>query len=87
MKTIEAVSIEHNGVIKQAVVLECRIVSDNLKNIGSFYYAMYTAEGETLVQGNIPIVGVDYELWDSNEYAWSWVANKLSLTIIGDYLI
>jgi hypothetical protein len=30
--------------------------------------------------------GDDYDAWETNEYAYDWVAGQLNLTIIGDYV-
>lgn len=32
------------------------------------------------------MTGEDYENWDTNDYAYSWVASKLNLVITGEYV-
>jgi hypothetical protein len=32
------------------------------------------------------MTGADYLAYQTNQYAWDWVANQLNLTITGDYI-
>jgi hypothetical protein len=32
------------------------------------------------------MTGADYDAWETNEYAYDWVAAQLNLTITGDYV-
>jgi hypothetical protein len=32
------------------------------------------------------MTGEEYQAWQTNEYAYDWVAAQLNLTITGDYL-
>jgi hypothetical protein len=38
-----------------------------------------------LSQGNLIMNGDDYQAWETNEYAWSWVAGKLGVVITGEH--
>jgi hypothetical protein len=41
---------------------------------------------QQLAQGNLTMSGDDYDAWETNDYAYDWVAGQLNLTIIGDYV-
>ena len=41
---------------------------------------------QQLAQGNLTMTGEDYQAWQTNEYAYDWVAGQLNLTITGDYV-
>ena len=93
MKQIESVSIWKNGESQEANLLNAYIINDNLATSCSFYYqlcssgegteAMPLVIGQTLADGNITMSGEDYLNWDdSNDAAYSYIAEKLNLTII-----
>jgi hypothetical protein len=41
---------------------------------------------QQLTQGNLTMQGQDYDDWQTNEYAYDWIAEQLNLTIVGDYV-
>ena len=93
MKQIEPISIWKNGESFEANLLNAYIINDNLATSCSFYYslcssgegteAMPLIVGQTLSDGNITMDGETYLAWDGdNNYAFSYIAEKLNLTII-----
>ena len=93
MKLIEPVTIWKNGESQEANLLNVYITNDNLESSCSFFYSL-NAGGEgtdsmplvvglTLAEGNKTMSGQDYLDWDnSNEAAYSYIAEKLNLTLI-----
>ena len=99
-KTIQPVSSWQNGEEKEATQFVLSSSYDNLSTSATFQYqlneiistptppspmyAMYN----TLVNGSLTISGQDYLDWDAasdaNEWAYTWAAGKLNLTIIAD---
>jgi hypothetical protein len=84
MKTIEPIQIWQNGQTKTASVLNAYVISDNLKDSATFYYALLTADNDQLAQGNLTMSGEDYVGFISNDYAFDWVATQLNVVITGD---
>lgn len=87
MKTIQPISIWQNGQTKTASVLNAYVISDNLKDSATFFYALQTAEGDQLAQGNLTMSGEDYVGFISNDYAFDWVATQLNVVITGDVTV
>lgn len=93
MKTITPVSVWFNGQEVQASVLNASCSLDNLVNLATFNYQLlqiitidnleYTVP---VVNGQLTMSGADYDAWETNEYAFNWVATQLNLTITGDYI-
>lgn len=86
---IQPIQIWKNGSLKEAAWLNSYVISDNLKDFASFYYSLSSmneqnAPLEVLAEGNLVMTGDDYQGWQTNEYAWNWVAGKLSLVLIPD---
>ena len=91
MKTIESVQIWDNGQVLEAKILNAYCINDNLSTSGTFYYQLLSetvdlAVGQQLSQGNLTMTGEEYQAWQTNEYAYDWVAEQLNLTITGDYV-
>ena len=95
MKQIEPVTIWKNGESQEANLLNAYIINDNLESSCSFYYqlcssgqgteAMSLIIGQTLADGNVTMDGENYLAWDgSNDYAFSYIAEKLNLTLINE---
>jgi hypothetical protein len=91
MKTIQPVNVWQNGIIKSATKFDLNIVYDNLESSASFFYqlleVLVDAEGNEstnqVAQGNLTMDGQEYQNWDdSNDSAYIWGADQLSLTII-----
>ena len=93
MKQIESVTIWKNGESQVANLLNAYIINDNLATSCSFYYslnasgegteAMPLVVGQILAEGNITMSGDTYLAWDGdNNFAFSYIAEKLNLTLI-----
>ena len=91
MKTIESVPIWDNGTVQEGTILNAYCINDNLSTSGTFYYQILSENvdltvGQQLTQGNLTMTGDAYQAWQTNEYAYDWVAAQLNLTITGDYI-
>jgi len=91
MKQIESVQIWDNGQVLEAKILNAYCINDNLSTSGTFYYQLLSetvdlAVGQQLTQGNLTMTGEEYQAWQTNDYAYDWVAAQLNLTITGDYV-
>jgi hypothetical protein len=86
MKTITPISIWDNGTVQEATVLNADCINDNLNNSATFYYTLLSDSMQQLSQGNLNMTGEVYDAWQTNDYAYDWVAGQLNLTIIGDYV-
>ena len=93
MKTINPVSVWFNGQEVQASVLNANTSNDNLINLASFNYQLmqiitidnleYTVP---VVNGTLNMSGEAYDNWETNNYAYEWIAQELNLIITGDYV-
>lgn len=93
MKVIQPVTVWYNGQDVQASVLNAFVSADNLKDSATFTYQLFEELGEPPLVGTVTVssnyltmTGEDYDNWDNNEYAYNWIAGKLNLTIIGEYV-
>jgi len=86
MKQINPISIWGQGSTKDAVTLNAYVVNLQLNTSATFYYALLSADNETLAQGNLTMGVEDYLQWLEDEFAWAWIAAQLNVTIIGDYV-
>jgi hypothetical protein len=86
MKQINPISIWDNGQTKEAIKLNAHAVNVNLGTSAVFYYSLLSETNETLAQGNITMDGDDYQNWDNDDIAWKFIAGKLNITVIGDYV-
>jgi hypothetical protein len=86
MKKIEPISIWDNGKNQNAEILNAYCINDNLKDSATFYYALLSESKAQLAQGNLTMTGEVYDAWETNEYAYDWIAGQLNLIIIGDYV-
>lgn len=91
MKTIESVSIWDNGTVQQAVILNSYAVNVTLNTSATFFYALFTEGvggilGNQVTQGNLTMTGDAYTQWETDNYAWDWIAEQLNLTITGEYV-
>ena len=94
MKKIQAVTIWKNGESQEANLLNAFIINDNLQSSCVFYYSL-NASGEgteemplvvgaSLAEGKITMSGEEYLAWDGdNDYAYTYIAEKLNLIIVG----
>lgn len=91
MKTIEPVSIWDNGIVHQATILNSYAVNVTLNTSATFAYSLLSENesgnvGSLLASGNLNMTGEAYTQWQSDNYAWDWVAAQLNLTITGEYI-
>lgn len=95
MKTIEPLQVWYNGAETSATVLSAMVQNDNLQNSATFQYQLMTEAvmaGSTyaylisVVTNSLTITGEDYLNWDTNDYAYNWIAAQLNLTITGEYI-
>jgi hypothetical protein len=93
MRKIQPIQAWKNGEQLEANLLNAIIINDNLQSSCSFYYslcasgegteAMPLVIGQTVAEGNVIIDGENYLSWDGdNDYAFSYIAEKLNLTLI-----
>ena len=86
MKTIKSVNVWQNGQVKSATGFNMNSVFDDLETSATFFYELLVVNEdstEQVAQGNLTMSGEDYQNWDdSNNGAYTWGANQLSLTII-----
>jgi hypothetical protein len=95
MKTIESVQVWYNGAETSATVLSAMVLNDNLQNSAMFQYQLMTEVSMSgssysyampVVTNSLTISGQDYLDWDTNDYAYNWIATQLNLTITGEYV-
>ena len=86
MKQIQPISIWDNGKNQEACILNAYCINDNLSTSATFYYSLLSESMQQLAQGNLSMSGEDYVAWQTNDYAYDWVATQLNLTITGDYV-
>lgn len=91
MKTIEAVSVWDNGTDQDAVILNSYATNVTLNTSATFWYGLFTENADTslgiqVAQGNLTMTGDAYTQWQTDNYAWDWIAEQLNLTITGDYV-
>jgi hypothetical protein len=82
---IQPVQIWSNGQTLAGNNLEAYSIYDNLISESKFYYQIQK-DYQSLTNGNISIVGSDYDLWMANNFATEWaltfICMKLNLTPI-----
>jgi len=86
MKTISPVLIWQNGQNVQAIYLKAEVQADNLIDYASFAYMLLDADFINVNNGLVGISGQDYIAYQTNQYAWDYIATSLNLTITGDYI-
>jgi len=92
MKQIQPFQVWVNGVFYTAVYLNMISNSDNLIDTAVFYFGLLGATAAEdvyatpIVTGNITMTGTDYQQYSSNptsnDYAYSWGAKTLGLTLV-----
>jgi hypothetical protein len=82
MKQIVPISIFNNG--QYATILNSYAIYDNLNSYAKFQYFLLSENLEILAQGILTMTGEAYVDYQTNLYAWDWIAAQLNLTIIGD---
>lgn len=91
MKTIEPVSMWDNGTVQNAVILNTYAINVTLNTSATFWYGLFTETadgslGNQIGQGNLSMTGAAYTQWQTDNYAWDYVAEQLNLTITGEYV-
>jgi hypothetical protein len=95
MKTIQPVTVWYNGQEKQATILSVVASSDNLISSANFSYQLlaiinpelpYIDNSVLLNSGGLYMTGEAYQNWQTNDYAYDWVASQLNLVITGEYV-
>ena len=86
MKNIQPIPIWNNGTIENATILNAYCINDNLSTSATFYYALLSDSMIQLAQGNLTMTGESYAAWETNQYAYDYIATTLGLTITGDYV-
>ena len=93
MKKIQPVQVWNNGEQIEANLLNAIIINDNLESACTFYYQLFTggdgteampiSVGHTVAGGNVTMDGEQYLAWGgSNDFAFTYIAEKLNLTLI-----
>jgi hypothetical protein len=82
---IQPVQIWYNGQTLAGNNLEAYSIYDNLISESKFYYQVQK-DTQSLTNGNISIVGNDYDIWMANNFSTEWaltfICMKLNLTPI-----
>ena len=87
MKQIEIVPIWDNGKTLNAEKLYTYGTNTTLGISADFYYMLYTKDNQVIATGSVKMDGEDYQKWsDSDDYAWDFIATKLNLVIVGDWI-
>jgi hypothetical protein len=86
MKAIESIPIWIKGHVKQATILKSHGTNLQLNKSADFWYGLLDENQEVLASGSLTLEDTDYQKWDADTFAWNWIAAKLNLTIIGDYV-
>lgn len=92
MKKIQSVPIWQNGSVIEATFLSAT-AQDNLSDAASVYYTLYSGSEwpeQSVLNSSVAIGGEDYQNWDAdpdmNTWLYNWLAEKLNITIVGDYI-
>lgn len=96
MKTIQPISVWFNGQEVEATVLSSNCSDDNLSNSATFNYQLiqvvpnpanpYIDYLLPIASGILYMTGEAYKNWETNDYAYNWVAQQLNLVITGNYV-
>jgi hypothetical protein len=85
MKKIKAEKYRKGSEVFLSDSLNASIINDNLSTSCTLYWQVLDKDGLMLDQGNLNLDSEEYEAWDnSNEYLFSYIAEKLNLTLIED---
>lgn len=90
-KQIQPVNVWVNGEVKVAEYLDAYGINVVLFTNGTFFWSLSTkvvdaegndVPGEQIAQGNLQMTDEEYQLWEQDDYAIQWVAEKLNLEIV-----
>ena len=83
---IQPIQIWNAGQVQTATKFSLVIVYDDLDTFATTYYQLLTSESVQLTAGNQNIEGQEYQDWnndpDANTWILNWSATQLGITII-----
>lgn len=88
MKQIKPIQIWTPEGKIDAVFFDARIINDDLETSASFYWNLNAQDeegnvGKQLIDGNVGMIGEDYQNWDgNNDAAYQFVANTIGVELI-----
>jgi hypothetical protein len=80
MKNITPIQIWNNGELKTATKIDIRSIDNNLDS-ARFTYVLFSDNSEEVATGEKVMSGDDYINYSSNDYAYSWIASKINITL------
>jgi hypothetical protein len=86
MKKIKPIQSWINGQLIEATKFHLNANNVNLQLSASFYYALFSEDNIKITDGNLFMDGIDYQDWQTDEYAWDWAAKKLNLEILPEVI-
>lgn len=86
MKKIKSIQSWINGQSVQATQFELNGINVQLETSANFYYALYSDDNTKITEGNLFMDDIDYQKWQSDQYAWDWAAEKLNLEILPEVI-
>lgn len=94
MKTIQPITVWYNGLEVQATILKAVVSNDDLQSSATFNYQLMQENevsggysyAQSVAQNFLTISGEAYLEWDTNDYAYEWIAQQLNLVITGEYV-
>jgi hypothetical protein len=94
MKTIQPITVWYNGQEVQATILKAVVSNDDMQSTATFNYQLMLetevsggySYAQSVAQNFLTISGEAYLEWDTNDYAYEWIAQQLNLVIIGEYV-
>lgn len=83
---IQPITIWNAGQVQTATKFSLVTVYDDLETYATTYYQLLTSDSVQLTQGNQQLDGQDYQDWnndpDANTWVLNWSATQLGITII-----
>jgi hypothetical protein len=86
MKEIKPIQMWQNGQFVEGIYLNTWAENVTLNTSALFVYNILDANQQRVQYGNLIMSGDAYTKWQSDNYAWDFIALSLNLTIIGDYV-
>ena len=82
MKQITPFTIWYSGSNETATQINTYCINDNLSTQAQFYWALYDVNNIILQIGNLTMTGTDYTAYETNQYAYDWIAKQLNITYV-----
>jgi hypothetical protein len=92
MKNIQPIEVWTEKGVKTAKYLSGDIIRDNMNSFATFYWQLFDEKldeegnpqpNESIRGGNVSMTPEEYEAWDnSNDYAFSYIASQINVTIL-----